>query len=94
MIPRADALAMVGPGWSSLVNRAYDAKPDDVQIIDVKEKYGGLRIYPETAPGWYHDMLWDMIAESETICEVCGQPGTLRAKGWWKTLCDECKRKD
>ena len=93
-ITRVDALQCVGPGWSSLIHRAYNARPIGVHITDVKEKFGGLRICVDTAPDDYYDLLWDMIAESETICEMCGQPGTLRANGWWKTLCDECKREN
>jgi hypothetical protein len=46
------------------------------ELLQVKEKFGGLRI--ETA-----------VHESFHTCEVCGQPGELREDSWIKTLCDE-----
>ena len=57
MIPHDDALLCVGPGWSGLINRAYDARPDDVSVIQVKEKFGGPRIYVDAAPDDYYDLL-------------------------------------
>ncbi len=45
---REGALRSVGEGWAGLVNEAFDALEkltDHVVIDQVKEKYGGLRIY-------------------------------------------------
>lgn len=33
------ALRSVGPGWRGLVEPAFDAKPDAVEIVQVKEKF-------------------------------------------------------
>jgi hypothetical protein len=89
---REGGLSSVGEGWAGLVNEAFDKLEkltDHVVIDQVKEKYGGLRIY--TSP--YHDEFEKVIQELEvrsfTICEDCGKPGALRGGGWYRTLCDE-----
>ena len=47
---REDALASVGAGWAGLINRVYDVLESikgTVKIVQVKEKFGGLRIYTD-----------------------------------------------
>lgn len=44
------ALRSVGPGWRRLVERVFDAKPDEVDIVQVKEKFAGLRVYTSLQP--------------------------------------------
>ncbi len=59
------------------------------EVIQVKEKFGGLRFYPNSAP----KSVWNLIdiaeEKSYEICEECGKKGTLRKGGWWATLCDK-----
>ena len=38
-------LESVGRGWQDLVRRAFDALPEGHTIVQVKEKFGSLRIY-------------------------------------------------
>lgn len=40
-------VASVGPGWSNLVRSAFIECPSDLIIVQVKEKFGGLRIYTD-----------------------------------------------
>lgn len=85
-----DALGMVGEGWGNLIRRAYNLKPHDTVITTVKEKFGGLRIYVDSAPREYNDALEHLCDESVQICEVCGKPGTqINLGGWWKTRCTD-----
>ncbi len=91
---RESALQSVGKGWSNFINRLYDAKPKNVQVTQVKEKYGGLRFYVSSAPEWYFDLIDYYEEKSETICEQCGENGKTRNnKGWLTTLCDDCNEK-
>lgn len=55
----------------------------------VKEKFGGLRVYKSTGNDKIYDLIHEAERESYTICEMCGQPGKLWNKGWLSTLCDE-----
>lgn len=88
-VSREQAKGHVGEGWHALVDKVYDALPYDTKITQVKEKFGGLRIYCWGADEEFLDFLIDIENESFTICEECGKPGKRRPDlGWVKTLCD------
>lgn len=87
----------VGPGWKSLVEKLIidlDVLGWDHQLLQIKEKFGGLRFY--IAQG--SDDMWNRVYQAEkesySICEDCGKPGSLRDRSWMRTLCDECDKKD
>ena len=62
-----------------------------VTFDQVKEKYGGLRIYFSGGDD-YVDGLISMAEEmSYKICERCGCPGSSNKQGWIMTLCDKCR---
>jgi hypothetical protein len=85
------ALQSVGDGWASLVNEVFDmmsTMKTSVKIIQVKEKWGGLRIYTDAMHGVLDKRIIDVEKRSFEICETCGNPGALRSGGWYQTLCD------
>ena len=85
----ADCLACVGPGWVGLVTRCWDAcQEDGTEILDIKEKWGGLRFSIGYASVMTYAIVEAAEAESLAICEMCGEPGKPREGGWIKTLCD------
>jgi hypothetical protein len=58
-------------------------------IVQIKEKFGGLRFYTNGTTdihGAYIDFAECMASQT---CEHCGKPGSLRNSSWMKTLCDE-----
>jgi len=58
-----------------------------VKFDQVKEKYGGLRLY--FSGDEYIEGLVSMAeAISGKICEVCGNKGQPNQGGWISTLCD------
>lgn len=91
----------VGEGWHPLV-RELEAKlldiDQDYRLQQVKEKFGGLRYYATSAAdpepdGLFHTTISEYEGRSLSICEVCGQPGTLDESGHWlKTLCEAHRR--
>ena len=76
-----------GAGWNDLVNDTLDrlfAVDPDLEILQVKEKFGTLRLYYHTEfdHGTPQAMLIgttvrDAEMRSERICEQCGLPGQL-----------------
>lgn len=90
-INREDAKSYVGPGWASLIDAIYDRLPEDAHVLQVKEKWGGLRFYVSGTTELL-DFIDEMEARSLETCEVCGQPGRPREGGWIRTLCDEHAR--
>lgn len=72
-------------------------KDNYFQVIQIKEKFAGLRYYISGTIEEVFDEIHKYIGEAESksfsTCERCGKPGTLRTGGWMLTLCDECDRK-
>lgn len=79
---------------------------DEYKIIQVKEKYGMLRIYDDGIPEGCK--VWDIIEKysvlSENICAFCGKPDVpMMTWGWVLPMCyehannkeeyEECKKK-
>jgi hypothetical protein len=84
----------VGEGWHPIIEKLCDDIKDLIgdepfEFAQVKEKYGSLRIYYD---GCSRSDVRNLIlqAENDSLkkCEICGNPGKLRTKGWVKTLCD------
>ena len=65
-----------------------------VTIVQIKEKYGGLRFYTYGSDDYVRGMIDMAESISYRVCEACGNPGTLLSKGWWRTLCDPCRADD
>jgi ribosomal protein L37AE/L43A len=83
-----------GDGWFNLIDELSSKIIEldkNVEAIQVKEKFGGLRFYITSSTNDVHELISLYEHKSFTICEECGQPGMLRTdKGWWRTLCDKC----
>ena len=85
-------------GWNAVIWHLTEAiekenPGKDFEIVQVKEKFGGLRYYVSTAP----ERIFELIDEAERLsyetCEVCGEPGSLDDKWhWYRTLCKKHKR--
>jgi hypothetical protein len=72
-------------------NNQSDIDYAPVKFDQVKEKYGGLRVY-FTGGDDYIDGLVSMAEEySYKVCEVCGNSGKPNKGGWITTLCDSCR---
>ena len=86
----------IGPGWWPILDEylpeiAAFVSPDD---IEVKEKYGFLRIQTYCDRETYakvEDLIDAVELATSTTCEQCGAPGTLRTD---RTLCDVCANKE
>jgi hypothetical protein len=58
-------------------------------MLQIKEKYGGLRAYCGGTTNEFFDIIDQAEEESYTICEECGEPGKPRDLGWILTLCEK-----
>lgn len=88
----------IGPGWFKIIEsllsnirRHTDWKKDciPVTIIQIKEKFGGLRFYYSGGDDTVRGLVKMAESWASTACEECGEPGTLRSGGWVRTLCDK-----
>ena len=66
---------------------------DQYRIIQIKEKYGGLRWYDNGVPDTIFQEFIALIDKyerlSEKICIKCGKPATKISMGWVCPWCDE-----
>jgi hypothetical protein len=66
-----------------------------IRITQIKEKFGSLRVYINSANPDAQDIIWKAEEKSAEICELCGDcdSAKIRGGGWLKTLCDQCNSK-
>ena len=106
-VPMMTQASNVGEGWHPLIKELEEklnAIDPDFELLQVKEKFGGLRYYvgmvsanhdaDKANAGEKLDQFHQLIALAEAasthICEECGKPAETKSySGWLKTLCDE-----
>lgn len=62
------------------------------QVLQVKEKFGALRVYISSSDPGLHAVCDAMGYLSYQTCQECGAPGKVRSGGWIRTLCDKHAR--
>jgi hypothetical protein len=74
-------------GWYPLIEECHSelkAVDPDYQILQIKEKFGGLRYYFESLDASKYKEMHEIVrkyeAKSFTVCEVTGNGGTLHKK--------------
>ena len=83
-------------GWLKLVDNALTRIRNvdaEVQVIQVKSKFGGLRIYTENCENLHtvDNIINEATDRAAKTCEKCGETGESRSKnGWVATLCHDC----
>ena len=87
----------IGRGWFPLVEPIIDRVQDlnengsDVNILQIKEKWGALRIYLLSALEELLKLASEAEEKSTRICEECGAPATqAEVNGWIYTRCPYC----
>jgi len=78
------------PGWRKIILDLHDKlveESPDYYIIQIKEKFGGLRYYVGGTTYAGYDMIDEAERLSYVTCETCGRPGEPTSKGWTRTLC-------
>lgn len=87
-----------GNGWYKIIDElCTKLEPYHVVASQVKEKFGSLRFYLESAPSEFFEEIYAHIDKSEIksakTCETCGSPATIRGEGWFRCICDDCEKK-
>ena len=90
-----DAKASVGPGWAKILDQLWADLPSCAVVVQVKEKWGRLRIYQEGSDPAIESLLDLAETRSGLTCEQCGGRGTgTTDERWMKTLCAACRAKE
>jgi hypothetical protein len=94
-----------GDGWFNIIdqlcaniqshidwkNKEKEVVPQ-VVVVQVKEKFGGLRFYYDGGDDYIHGLAMMAESMSEVTCETCGNPGKRQGGGWVYTACEEHTR--
>ena len=91
----------IGPGWHAILTNLFDelaqlleAAPRPFHIVQIKEKFGTLRVYLSHPTDAANAAIDRASRLSAGTCEFCGAPSTIRNRdGWFTTQCDPCARK-
>lgn len=63
-----------------------------VEFVQVKEKFGALRIYTNFGDEAIDSMISLAARLSQLTCDTCGSPGkNILIRGWYHTLCEPCR---
>ena len=87
----------VGDGWYNLIRDGCKRikelnPPKKFEVVQVKEKFGGLRFYTEYTTEKIYKIIEDMEDLSYKTCEFCGSTDDVRQTGGWiKTVCKNCR---
>lgn len=76
----------------SKIVKKQDCEPiSQLEAVQVKEKYGGLRFYEQGGDEYTNGLIAMAEYLSYYICEECGSTKDVtQTKGWIKTLCKHC----
>ena len=86
-------------GWFPLIQELIDKLnklPDEIEVLQVKEKYAGLRFYVTGASEKADNIISTYETYSYHLCEYCGKFWSAKERvshGWVKTLCDKHAKK-
>lgn len=72
-----------------LVKQFEEETGERFEVVQVKEKFGGLRFYTNLTSDAISDAINDAEHESLKTCEECGKPGKPNRGGWIQTRCRE-----
>jgi hypothetical protein len=96
-----------GDGWFKLIDWLCDYiqgmidnnKEDNpkeyyqIEFVQVKEKFGTLRVYCNSSPEWVENVISFVTYLSSKICENCGSTENVTStKGWISYLCQKCHK--
>ena len=91
-----------GKGWWPMIetvasaidsfNATNPGKP--IEVSQIKQKFGGLRIYHYNAPEDIRQLIDEAVAASWHTCERCGSTAgvTTNLGGYKFTLCPDCRK--
>lgn len=87
-------------GWFNLIYKLCEDirdlnPPEGFEVIQVKEKFGGLRFYADNTTKEIYDRINEAEAKSEVTCESCGADnpdGIQSYRGWYSSFCLTCAK--
>lgn len=78
--------------WVQKYNEEHPENERPIEFMQIKEKWGGLRIYVNYGTKELYDMIEKAETDSYDVCEICGSREDVGEKydGWYNTWCHKC----
>lgn len=75
------------------VTQCVDFTPCKPHFMQIKQKFGGLRVYMSTHTPEISAILREVESRASSTCEECGAGGAtqMTISGWRTTLCSSCE---
>lgn len=88
----------IGTGWHELVYKMcveiddlYEENIDKISILQIKEKYGMMRVHASTSNKELDDIIEKYEQLSKSTCEICGAEGKMMGDDYWVMVrCEGC----
>lgn len=85
-----------GEGWYNIIENACKelakVAPPEFKFAQIKEKFGGLRLYTDYGNAATNKIVGEAETESYKTCEYCGTKEDVTTEGGWvQTLCKTCR---
>lgn len=86
----------VGDGWLPILEELFEKLSEkvlthelhDFRISQVKEKFGGLRVYTRNGNEATASLIREAVEKASHTCDVCAKPGELKQiELLWATRC-------
>lgn len=81
----------IGDGWKHLlIPIKHYCDKHGIVILQIKEKFGGLRVYTDTMDEKLDELIRQAEETASHTCQDCGEEGKLVSpNGWMLTLCEK-----
>lgn len=74
--------------WRQKTDPEYQSDYFPVKFDQIKEKYGGLRVYFSGGDKYVEGLVSMAEAMSYHVCDVCGNKGEANKDGWISVRCE------
>lgn len=74
--------------WKQKTDPEYQSDYFPVKFDQIKEKYGGLRVYFSGGDQYIEGLVSMAEAISYHVCDVCGNKGEANKSGWISVRCE------
>lgn len=90
---------VVPDGWKPLFKqfckdikkKAKKLNVKNFTLLDVKEKYGGLRVIPSPYLTDFNELVNKLEQDTYNTCYICGKHASYYTKGYILPICHECE---
>lgn len=74
----------------NVLDYSYNEVDDKFKFVQIKEKFGELRMYADGMNDEIYNIIEDCSKKSRLVCCECGAPAKWQTTDWIRPYCDSC----